>query len=197
MRRTNKLKGMYALLIAVATMIGVTIYASCSADEDYDYYSGNELSTRAEGMMRMGGEMQDSIFLRYSIRAGSYDHERQLEDPANTTINFHMSWATNAHASLTPIDTSFTLEAIPTIKISGTFEVPKYVIECRFINGIDRQIDAGEKKFVATIQAQYREIHYNDYGIPIDTATSYLTSSTYINVDVSEYVNEVYQYYNF
>ena len=69
---------MYALLIAVAACIGITIYGSCSADEEYDYYSGNELSTRAEGMMRMGGEMQDSIFLRYSIRAGSYDHERQL-----------------------------------------------------------------------------------------------------------------------
>ena len=29
---------MYALLIAVAAMIGITIYGSCSADEDYGEY---------------------------------------------------------------------------------------------------------------------------------------------------------------
>ena len=37
MKRLNKLKGMYALLIAVAALIGITIYYSCSTDEDYDY----------------------------------------------------------------------------------------------------------------------------------------------------------------
>ena len=35
MKRFNKTNGMYALLIAVAAMIGITIYGSCSADEDY------------------------------------------------------------------------------------------------------------------------------------------------------------------
>ncbi len=53
-----KQKGMYALLVAVAACIGITIYASCSADEDYDYYSGNELSTRAERDMGRGVEGQ-------------------------------------------------------------------------------------------------------------------------------------------
>ena len=58
MRRLNKLKGMYALLIAVVALIGITIYGSCSADEDYGdyYYSGNELSTRAERIMERGNE---------------------------------------------------------------------------------------------------------------------------------------------
>ena len=50
---------MYALLIAVAACIGITIYASCSADEDYDYYSGNELSTRAE--REMGREVENPL----------------------------------------------------------------------------------------------------------------------------------------
>ena len=35
MKRFNKTNGMYALLVAVAAMIGITIYGSCSADEDY------------------------------------------------------------------------------------------------------------------------------------------------------------------
>ena len=34
MKRLNKQNGMYALLVAVAAMIGITIYGSCSADED-------------------------------------------------------------------------------------------------------------------------------------------------------------------
>ena len=46
MKRFNKTKSIYALLIAVAAMIGVTIYGSCSADEDYgDYSSRDELFT--------------------------------------------------------------------------------------------------------------------------------------------------------
>ena len=53
MKRLNKLKGMYALLVAVAAMIGITICGSCSADEDYDfvYHYGQELCTRAEREM--------------------------------------------------------------------------------------------------------------------------------------------------
>ena len=58
-----KQNGMYALLIAVAACIGITIYASCSADEDYDYYSGNELSTRAEIQYEDKlGDYVDNIF---------------------------------------------------------------------------------------------------------------------------------------
>lgn len=62
MKRLNKLKGMYALLVAVAAMIGVTIYGSCSADEDHDYgyHYGQELSTRAEKLMRRGQEIGPS-----------------------------------------------------------------------------------------------------------------------------------------
>ena len=58
MKKLNKLKGMYALLITVATMMSICIYESCSSDEDYDYgyHFGQELSTRADGMMGMGNE---------------------------------------------------------------------------------------------------------------------------------------------
>ncbi len=38
MKRLKELKGMYALLIAVAAVIGITIYGSCSADEDYVWF---------------------------------------------------------------------------------------------------------------------------------------------------------------
>lgn len=53
MKRLNKLKGMYALLIAVAACIGITIYGSCSADEDFwgfdEEFKSTE-NTRAENM---------------------------------------------------------------------------------------------------------------------------------------------------
>ena len=51
MKRFNKTNGMYALLIAVAAMIGITIYGSCSADEDFwgfdNEYASSE-NTRSE-----------------------------------------------------------------------------------------------------------------------------------------------------
>ena len=54
MRKLNKQNGMYALLVAVVTCIGITIYESCSADEDYDNFStGNELFTLADGEMSL------------------------------------------------------------------------------------------------------------------------------------------------
>jgi hypothetical protein len=63
MKRFTKLKGMYEQLLAVATMIGITIYASCSADEDFGYYySGYELNTRADGMMGSGNEGNSIIY---------------------------------------------------------------------------------------------------------------------------------------
>ena len=53
MKRFNKTNGMYALLIAVAAMIGITIYGSCSADEDFwgfDEEFASTKNTRAEKM---------------------------------------------------------------------------------------------------------------------------------------------------
>lgn len=56
MKKMYELRGMYALLAAIAAMIGITICGSCSSDEDYDCHFGQELSTRADGMMRSENE---------------------------------------------------------------------------------------------------------------------------------------------
>ena len=57
MKRLNEFKGMYALLIAVAAVIGITIYGSCSADGDFwgfdEGYASTE-NTRAEKMDMSG-----------------------------------------------------------------------------------------------------------------------------------------------
>lgn len=53
MKKLNKFKGMYALLVAVAACIGITIYGSCSADEDFWGFDEEYISTentRAEKM---------------------------------------------------------------------------------------------------------------------------------------------------
>ena len=69
---------MYVLLIAVAAVIGITIYASCSADEDYDYYSGNELTTRAE--REMGKSREGS--------SRTYPHVNEIKE--NQTVKTAM-----------------------------------------------------------------------------------------------------------
>lgn len=62
MKRFNKTNGMYALLVAVVALIGITIYGSCSADEDYDGYSSkDELFTLADSIMGRGVEEQIDI----------------------------------------------------------------------------------------------------------------------------------------
>lgn len=76
MKRINKLKDMYALLIAVAVMVGITTYNSCSADEDYDGYSSlEELFTRAERDGGRGNEGGQSELIPYP------DVDRIKNDP--------------------------------------------------------------------------------------------------------------------
>ena len=63
---------MYALLIAVAAVIGITIYGSCSADDDYDNYStGNELLTLAD--KEDHSIIPDSIYL-YGVERRTLEH---------------------------------------------------------------------------------------------------------------------------
>ena len=68
----SQTKGMYALLITVAAVIGITIYVSCSADDDYDNYStGNELLTLAD--KEDHSIIPDSIYL-YGVERRTLEH---------------------------------------------------------------------------------------------------------------------------
>ncbi len=128
---------MYALLIAVAAVIGITIYASCSADEDYDYYSGNELTTRAE--REMGRGVEGTITEWYELDAGEATNtfNAQFSDIVTFEIESTVQWTynnvlnptnPNVHASC-----SLNIKNVPTVHIatpSGTLELPQYVIGC-------------------------------------------------------------------
>ena len=112
MKRFNKTNGMYALLVAVAAMIGITIYGSCSADEDYgDYSSRDELFTLADGEMNLRSEEQGTVmFIGDSIPAGQcrvcslelykttnpyYVPEARSEYTADVVIRWETGWTGN------------------------------------------------------------------------------------------------------
>ena len=101
MKRFNKTNGMYALLVAVATMIGITIYGSCSADEDYgDYSSRDELFTLADEEMNLRNEGNGTVmfhgFYIDSVGTAIYNHVEFLEGyHANLTIQWSNGWAGN------------------------------------------------------------------------------------------------------
>ena len=96
MRRTNKLKGMYALLVAVAACVGITIYASCSADEDYgDYSSRDELFTLADGEMNLRTEPQGTVWF-YGDSIDSVGFATKLCQPFNGNqyhVNLYFQWS--------------------------------------------------------------------------------------------------------
>ena len=99
--QVNKRESMYALLVAVAVMIGITIYGSCSADEDFDYYSGHELSTRAEREMGRG---ENIVFHRLILPKGSDNCTvSDIDGLGSFSITLNFSWtdyeADNAGAS--------------------------------------------------------------------------------------------------
>ena len=129
---------MYALLMAVAAMIGITNYASCSADEDYNYYSGQELSTRAE--KEMGRGVEGLLTEWYELDAGEATNTFNAQFPIIGTIEIEstVQWTYNnvvnptnpyVHASC-----SLNIKNVPTVSITtpsgGILELPQYVLSC-------------------------------------------------------------------
>ena len=101
MKRFNKTNGMYALLIAVATMIGITIYGSCSSEEDYDGFSSkDELFTLADGEMNLRSEEQGTVLFQgdYIDSAGIvYKNCQSFNDQyhVNLTFQWTVGWTGN------------------------------------------------------------------------------------------------------
>ena len=73
MNTKNLNKGMYALLMAVATMIGITINGSCSADEEYSNTSDYELKTNASPSMLLTEPSQPTLSKSTNNKIFSHD----------------------------------------------------------------------------------------------------------------------------
>ena len=117
MKRFNKTNGMYALLIAVAAMIGVTIYGSCSADEDYgDYSSRDELFTLADGIMGRGEVLPINIHDRIYQTPRVYVKFRNLIYNINDSceISFIISTTDGFSQIMSEVDCTY-LQAHPNI----------------------------------------------------------------------------------
>ena len=126
----SQTKGMYALLVAVATLIGITIYGSCSADEEYDgYSSGDELFTLADKEMNLRTEPQGTVWFYgdYIDSAGiSYKNCQLFNDNlyhANLTFQWTIGWTGNISEFRSQMYVSVT-----SIHYSSTEENALYVI---------------------------------------------------------------------
>ena len=136
MKRFTKFKGMYALLMAVAAMIGITIYGSCSSNEDYDYYSGQELSTRAEREMGRGAE--NPLFEWYEITAGSETTSQNVYfDTHCLEIEANISWEENkVDANLTNVHCSLNIKNNEMVSFNNNIERPLYELSYQYNGNI-------------------------------------------------------------
>jgi len=90
----KKDKKMYALLVVVTAMIGITIYESCSADEDYDGYSSkNELFTLADEIMGRGGENGSFPWIGDTIESGHHS-DSNIDLYHGFVANIDIEWQT-------------------------------------------------------------------------------------------------------
>ena len=131
----SQTNSMSALLISVVTMIGIMVYGSCSADEDYGdyYYTGNELSTRAE--REMGRGVEGTITEWYELDGGNVmtTFNAQFSELGTVEVESYIEWSANnvvnqtspyVHASC-----SLGIKNVDKVHVatpSGTLELPLY-----------------------------------------------------------------------
>ena len=196
MKRLNKLKGMYALLIAVVALIGITIYGSCSADEDYDYYSGQELSTRAE--REMGRGVEGTITEWYELDGGNVmtTFNAQFSELGTVEVESYIKWSANnvvnqtspyVHASC-----SLGIKNVDKVHVatpSGTLELPQYVLDCEqttyqpYLSQTYSYIEVDHY----TITCYY--IEYNSDGTEASRTEIGTTSHTTYSINITDKVH--------
>lgn len=124
---------MFVLLIAVATCIAITIYASCSADDDYDNYStGNELFTLADGEMSRGEFNMPFSFVGISV-TGNIATFNDYNVIADWSANFYLEWTTGYTGN---IESPFSRLSISELEMSeDTFTyIVDYYMKRRYTN---------------------------------------------------------------
>ncbi|MCQ2113267.1 MAG: hypothetical protein MJY95_08010 [Bacteroidaceae bacterium] len=91
--KKQKHNGMHSLLAVIALMLAVTIYASCSSDDDaWDSSSLGELGTMADGTLDRSGESGGTVyFVGEPVISGNYFDSR-VEFMNNCYCDFSISW---------------------------------------------------------------------------------------------------------
>lgn len=185
----SQTKAMYALLIAVVAMIGITIYASCSADEDYDYYSGNELTTRAEREMGRGAE--NPVFEWYVIDSGNKTTSQTVYfDTLCLEIEANISWEENkVDANLAYVHCSLNIKNNEMVSFNNNNESPLYELSYQY-NGNSKNLHPTFSELtVLESSVKCYQIQYNSDGQEISRTQIGLPQNLSFTVDITNSVS--------
>ena len=196
------IKSAWTLAAGAIFALSVTILNSCSSDEDYDMYMGDELRTHAAATRSAapepgmsGSDSEDNKSYVYTFVKGG---PREVTECISLTENFYVTvefdWIAGGEAKSTQISAS-SVEHIPVTYVwtkGGNYiERPKYKIVSKSCSKVIPTIWDGNKssKLVTSLVVVYQLIYYttkgNEYG--------YGSSQTYSNevqVDVTDCVEE-------
>ena len=190
MKRFNKTNGMYALLVAVAALIGVTIYGSCSADEDYgDYSSRDELFTLADGIMGRG--VEGVIYEWYEIDSGNAVTSQSIYFGTHCfEIEANISWRENKiDANLSPVSCSLAIKNNDFISFNNEniSPLPRYVLSYQKTGDI-KSLNPTYSELTVEEHVTCYQVQYDSQGHEVGREQVGVQQGMSFRVDITNYV---------
>jgi len=152
--------------VGAVVALSATIMNSCSSDDDYDLYQGDELKTYA-AVTRAGSESGAGDYsARIEIRAGQAEQTQSLfVSGKQIVITVKMSWDSNPMASNTQITQNVTNIDIPQ-KQFGDERKNLYLVQTYFPHMPERAVALSDnpRTFITWVNVTYTPINYNGNG---------------------------------
>ena len=194
------IKSAWLLAAGAIFALSVTILNSCSSDDDYDMYMGDELRTHAAATRSASGESYGgaddggsgkTIVYSYSFNGqGSVVETETISAADDFVVNVEFAWNGNGgDAKSEDISTSCTHTNPSRSFVTESGEAVNRVIyaniDCQCTKVIPEIGNAEGKSFLTTdLTVNYTEILYNIYGTEIGRAPR--TISRGVKVEVTD-----------
>ena len=161
-----KFNSAYVWAVGAVVALSATIMNSCSSDDDYDLYQGDELKTYA-AVTRAGSESgAEDYSARIAIEAGQAEQTKSVfVSNKQIAVTVKMLWNSDPRASNTQIIQNVTNIDIPQ-KQFGDDCKNLYLVQTYFPHMPERAVALSDnpRTFITWVNVTYTPIIYNGNG---------------------------------
>ena len=172
--KVKLIKSAWLLAAGAIFALSVAILNSCSSDDDYDMYMGDELrthvaTTRSASAESGGGssDEQPGIHYQYSINAGETTNTQYISSTGNFSATVKFEWSNSSDAADVKVTATCTFDIPDKDIIPPTGPIlqrKKYYIKEYTLTEVIPTISGGYGTVRTDLSLQYQEILYTTGG---------------------------------